>query len=769
MERQGAEQALLEAVAFLVTAWKNLFAYPPGHPARAASLATAHTRLAEFMAASGRMVLGVARDGLLYGEKKVESSNVGAFAEALYRRNAALVYIEEDVTPGDLEHLLRLLADAPGESDRAPIGEELRAAGVDRITITSIDYTRLVTTDRMTVAEPRLAGSLWDTLIGALLTGKHLTPDGSAPLRGENYSAAGVAELLRQSGSLVGAAGSGRPVGLGGAAAVEDAGRAGGPVGPRVAVSGEGDGGVGSSAMRALASAMAEHLSRARGREKDVALHQVAELLRALPSEVREPLLSSALRTLEAEEQSPERLQTLVSSLAPDQVLQSLRRLNSEGTRLSPHALRMIQTLATARAELATPDRMASASADIAEVSALFADEDVDRFNPDDHRSLLAQVAAVDLMTATVSLVADRSIIESETESLTESAVDASLAATLLDLAAAYPETALPVVVGRLRELFRQSLESGRFDHAVGILRGVRALVEAGSLTPDQRALRAGFLGDLTKALSLSSLLAEAGAPDRLTLSQIQGLVAELGAGAARPVLEALTLESDRTRRFQLFDLAVSLGSAVVPEATRLLFDNRWFVVRNMILLLRRVGDRTALREIQRCAEDPDPRVGLEAVMMLLAIDSKVSRSLLAKVINNPDPKVAEAAVALTGQHGIVEAIDPLVVMLLRWDPLGSRLSLRLQALRALKTLKAATAAADPEVLARLDRYFRHWRVPVVRLEERRAAFRLLESYPVALRDPYVRRGQRSRDPVIRAICDRLAKKSSAPPAAEST
>ena len=740
MERQGAEQALLEAVAFLVTAWKNLFAYPPGHPARAASLDAAHVRLAAFMATSGRLVLGVARDGLLYGEKKIESINVGAFAEALYRRNAALVYIEEDVAPRDLECLLRLLADAPGGPARATIGEELRAAGVDRVTITSIDYTRLVTTDRLSVAEPRPAGSLWDTLIGALLTGKHLTPEGTAPLRGETYSAAGLADLLSRSGALGGTGGPGGSPGAGGA-----------------------EGG-GSAPMQVLASAMAEHLTRVRGREKDVSLHQVAELLRALPAEAREPLLASALRTLDVEEQSPERLASLVASLEPDQVLQSLRRLNAEGMRLSPHALLMIQTLSAAREELASPDRLASVSADIAEVSALFADEDVDRFNPEDHRALLAQVAAVDLMTAWVPVAADRRGIEAEIESLTESAVEANLAVTLLDLAAAYPEPALPVVVGRLRELFRQSLESGRFEGAVGILRGVRALAEDVRLTPAERERRASLLGDLARTMPLSSLLAEAGAPDRLTLSQIQGLVAELGSGAARPVLEALTAETDRVRRFQLFDFAVSLGSAVVPEATRLLFDKRWFVVRNMILLLRKVGDRSALKEIQRCAEDLDPRVGLEAVMMLLAIDSKVSRGLLAKMINNPDPKTAEAAVVLTGQHGIVEAIDPLVAMLLRWDPLGSRLSLRLQALRALKTLKAATVAADPEVLARLDRYFRHWRVPVVRLEERRAAFRLLESYPAAVRAPYVRRGQRSKDPVIRAICDRLARQADPPP-----
>ncbi len=499
MEIQGAEQVLLEAVAFLVTAWKNLFAYPLGHPARAASLDIAHTRLAAFMAGSGRLVLGVARDGLLYGSKKIESVNVGAFAEALYRRNAALVYIAEDVAPGDLEQLLRLLAESPGGPERAPIGEELRAAGVDRVTITSIDYTRLVTTDRLTVAEPRPAGSLWDTLIGALLTGKHLTPDGTAPLRGETYSAAGLADLLNRSVALGGVGGPGEAGSQGGAGASGWADGVGRPAGPGDGGTPEGEGG--SAAIGALASAMAEHLKRVRGREKDVALHQVAELLRALPGEVREPLLASALRTLEAEEQSPERLQSLVASLEPDQVLQSLRRLSTEGARLSPHALRMIQTLAAARDELTTPERTASASADIAEVSALFEDEDVDRFNPEDHRTLLAQVAAVDLTTASVRVAADPAIVGTEMDTLTDDAIDASLVATLFDLGAAYPETAPLFVVGRLRILFMRSLDETRFDRALGIVRGVRALAESEDLTPEQRAGRAHLVGSLVDAL----------------------------------------------------------------------------------------------------------------------------------------------------------------------------------------------------------------------------------------------------------------------------
>jgi HEAT repeats len=748
MERPGAEQTLLEAVGLLVTAWRNLTAYPPGHPVRAAAIQTAHARLAEFMAASGRLVLGVARDALLYGERKLESVNVLAFAEALYRRNAALLYIEEDVQVGDLEVFLKILAEGREGGERLPIGEALRRAAVDRVAVSSIDYTQLVTTDHLAVREPRPPGSLWDTLIQALLTGKQLTSAGSAPLPGETYSAAGIAALLRGF-SLPGPS----LAGFGKSDDAEPAGAA--PLGGLPAWR------VGPSAAAVLAGALSDHLSRVKGRDKEVAVHQVAELLRALPAEVREPLLTSALKSLDAEEQTPDHLQGLTGAIAPDQVLKSLRRLNSEGVRLSPHALRLIQTLARARKDLEAPSRSVSVSADIAEMSALFQDEDVDRFNPDDHRALLEQVAAVDLMTIAARPTGPAP--EVSDESLSEEAIEQSLVATLFDLVASHPDTALPLVIGRLRTLLMRSLDGTGFDNALAIVRGVRALAENQALTPAQRLGRASYVASLVEALSLSSLLASAGSPDNLTLSQIQELVTALGPAAARGLLAALTVETDRTRRFQLFDLAVSLGEAVVPEATRLLADHRWFVVRNMIVLLRKVGDRTSLAAIQRCAEDSDPRVGLEAIMTLLALDSDVSREMLAKIVHNPDPKLAEAAVVLTGQHGIVEAVDPLVAILLKWDPFGSRLSLRLKAFRALKTLSGFEEGRDPVLLARLERYFRHWRVPLVQLEERRAAFRLLETFPARARAPYVARGRRSRDAVIRAICDRLARASTAP------
>ena len=62
---------LLELLSSLVTAWRNLASYPPGHPARAAALATAHGRLRAHLARSSPLLLGITRDALLSGDKNV--------------------------------------------------------------------------------------------------------------------------------------------------------------------------------------------------------------------------------------------------------------------------------------------------------------------------------------------------------------------------------------------------------------------------------------------------------------------------------------------------------------------------------------------------------------------------------------------------------------------------------------------------------------------------------------------------------------------------
>jgi HEAT repeat protein len=104
-------------------------------------------------------------------------------------------------------------------------------------------------------------------------------------------------------------------------------------------------------------------------------------------------------------------------------------------------------------------------------------------------------------------------------------------------------------------------------------------------------ALR-GQLEQLASAETLSVLAASLGATPGPSAVQ---LVRLLGPSAIRSLLQVLVQEKVRVRRRRILDLLSALGSDVVPEATRWLMDPNWYVVRNIIALLRTVGDRSSL------------------------------------------------------------------------------------------------------------------------------------------------------------------------------
>ena len=509
-----------------------------------------------------------------------------------------------------------------------------------------------------------------------------------------------------------------------------------------------------------LAGLVGARLDSADSDEREKLAPQIIQLLRALPGEVREPVLAAALRTLAREETASAHLASLAAALPAADVLRGLRRLAREQGQLSSHALQMAQALAEAHEEMGPAPALPEPPADFAEMAALFREEDVDRYNPEDHRALLAQKPTVDLDAIAVEVAADPDAFGPDTES--DDAIERRVVTTLLDMTAGSPDVVQPLVLGRLREIFVRSLQQSRFAQAVGIIRAVRELAADPSLA-ERRELLDEFLANLADAPTLAALVTASRQPGGPPFVQVQTLVLALGASAARGLLEALAAEQDRGRRLRLIELAASLGAAIVPETRRLLADPRWYVVRNMVLLLRRVQDRSAMSEILRCADHPDLRVRLEAIRALFAFDTKVPRDLLARTINHPDPRLAEAAVLLTGQHGITQAIDLLVEILLRWDFFGRKRSMRLKALRALADL------GDPAVLPRLGRFFREWSFPLVAIEERRSAYRYLSSYDRGARAPWVARGEKSRDAVIRDICRGLAKAGAARPVRERT
>ena len=703
---------------------KNLAAYPPGHPAVVGSVNAAHRRLEELVAAGGKLALGVTRDALVFGDETLSFVHARDLAQALYRRSVATVRIEPGVEPGELESFLRLLGPEAAGQDGPPLATGLAAAGIRHIQIESVDYSLVRATDELEGEAQAGRPSLWEDVVRAMLAGEGLSPEGRKQIEGGGArSATAVAALLREAQRLSGERRS-------------------------------------ADLATLVAQAVQRHLAAAPPAERLLAVRQVAELVRAIPPEMRETLLAAALETLSSEESAAEALAALASLSAPDTVLRALRGMKDQ-MGLSSHALRLLQTLsAHAAPPPAEAGDHAQQAALLAEVTQFFRNDDIDRYNPDDHKALLENVSLGLPVGTEDTAPADPG---DRLDSLADEGVTETLALTTIELLIAYgSREGFEPLLARVQSLFREFVRSGRLEPAVVLAERMQALVSEPRFGADFTVRVGQAVSEMADAESVAAMLDSLYRRGPGAAALARRLIDALGAAVGRTFLMALVEETDKSKRHRLLEVLVSLGPSIVPEATRLLADPRWYVVRNMVLILHRVGDRDSVQAVRQCAEHPDMRVRLEAIKGLLKLDLETARGLLAEAINDPDPKLAETAIGLAGTYGIGEAVEPLLGIVDGWDFLGRRRALRLRALRALGEL------ADPAALPRLERFFKNWIVPVVSLEERRAAYRALQTFPLEARADIVERGLRSRDDEIRGLCQRLqmeAAAASAPPA----
>jgi len=157
-----------EFVRALALCWKNLAAYPTGHPSLVKSLEAVDQRLAELRGPAGEVVLGIGSNGLVYGDLKIDSLGAQKFAQALYARGVAVMRMSGETNTHDMEIFLRLLAaGGPKERPRA-LWDELTARGVVNINLQPVSYAAVRLTEDLEETKEH-EGSLWDAVLRAIL------------------------------------------------------------------------------------------------------------------------------------------------------------------------------------------------------------------------------------------------------------------------------------------------------------------------------------------------------------------------------------------------------------------------------------------------------------------------------------------------------------------------------------------------------------------------------------------------------------------------
>src|SRR6185436_9713964 len=162
-------------------------------------------------------------------------------------------------------------------------------------------------------------------------------------------------------------------------------------------------------------------------------------------------------------------------------------------------------------------------------------------------------------------------------------------------------------------------------------------------------------------------------------------------------LLDALASSASRSTRRRLLDRLATTSLDVAPLVTARLHDGRWFVVRNLLVLLQRLPGLPAGFSPSPWVRHADSRVRHEALVLQLAIRDEREPALRA-ALDDADPRIVRLGV-LAAQLDCPPSVIPAIARLAHNARLDDEL--RQLAIRALG--RSADARARDALLQLVD------------------------------------------------------------------
>lgn len=136
-------------------------------------------------------------------------------------------------------------------------------------------------------------------------------------------------------------------------------------------------------------------------------------------------------------------------------------------------------------------------------------------------------------------------------------------------------------------------------------------------------------------------------------------------------LLGAVKESEDKTMRFKTMYVLNKIGPVVEEHIVRALADDRWFVRRNMCIMLGQVGSESSLSVLGGLLEDKEPRVRIEALRAMNKIGGQACEPWAIRAIHDKDSDVKKEAMLLLGQIGGEASVDGLCELYQKKDILG--------------------------------------------------------------------------------------------------
>ena len=230
-------------------------------------------------------------------------------------------------------------------------------------------------------------------------------------------------------------------------------------------------------------------------------------------------------------------------------------------------------------------------------------------------------------------------------------------------------------IANQLQQNARQMIQKEKLEEAYEIVDAYHRMY-TGNLDKNDAimALSENMLQNISTENILDILLKD-GPTDEVNRQKkdIYSLII-MGSTTVERLLDRLHDSHNRSERSRVIQVITKIGEpAVSPVVERLRQDGPWFYIRNLLLLIGRIGNESHLKLLESTFMNEDLRVQREAVFAIQAIDPGKTGNILLRNLYTVGPENLGLLISILGMLKYRDAVPVLVEMLESGSPVSSK------------------------------------------------------------------------------------------------
>lgn len=203
-----------------------------------------------------------------------------------------------------------------------------------------------------------------------------------------------------------------------------------------------------------------------------------------------------------------------------------------------------------------------------------------------------------------------------------------------------------------LKDTIKFSMRHGDIYMVLNVMRRAKDVLDSPSLTEDMKKCMRMLLmyAGSEEVISLLGELLDSGT--EMEEKVFNGFIEFLDKNAIPPLMKILGELKTIHARKNVIEALVFLGRRDIQMLARGLDDHRWYVVRNIIYILRRIGDKKATEYLLKTIRHGDIRVRKEVIKAIGELGGREVLQTLKECLDDADAQVRTASVRAIGSIG---------------------------------------------------------------------------------------------------------------------